>query len=297
MGYRLRIGHAINDEARRIYEEQLRAAEYALHRGDRDVHAIRKHVKKARAVLLAGRESLGDAYTDADRELQAANRVLGELADAHRIVETTDLLKRFDLANMPDAAVARLRQALELRAESLERKALVDQARPRAARAIASALARAGEWKGAAIGDRRLARAIRHAHARARHLRRETARRPTIESYHNWRQRVKREWYLMRLVAEHTADRLEDDQHRLAALDACLGQLHDLGLLTMVVATEPVLPRRERARALATLRSLIRDLRRRSRTLAVALDDRPADVERRVLALWRRRPRALRKAA
>jgi hypothetical protein len=48
---------------------------------------------------------------------------------------------------------------------------------------------------------------------------------------------------------------------------------------------------------LITLRALTRDLRRKSRTLAVALDDRPAVIEKRVLALWGMRPRPAREAA
>jgi CHAD domain-containing protein len=297
MGYRLRRGHAVGEEASRLYEEHLRAAARALSSVGQDLHAIRKLVKKANAVLFAGGDAVGPGYVDAKRELKTANRALGELADAYRIIETVDLLKGF--APMPDAAVAQLRAALARRAAALERKALLDQTRPRARRAIVSALARARHWPTAAIDDQLLASSIRRAHARARQLRREAARRPAIETYHEWRQRVKREWYLVRLIADQTGDRLKDDQHRLAALVACLGRLHDAGVLTMVVATEPILPRRQRTRALLALRALIRDLRRQSKILAVALDDRPAVVERRVLALWgmRKRSRPIAEAA
>lgn len=286
MAFRLRAGEPIGRELKRVYEGQLDAAIEHLRAGqDCEMHAVRKHVKKARALLFAARAAQAD-YRDADAELKIANRSLGVLSDAHRIIEVIPHLKGFDRARLSGAALERMRLALTARAATFDAIADRDGTRARAARLLLSARKRAATWDLDVIDRGTLAGAIREAHHLAREVRWNVRRRPTVEGYHRWRRHVKREWYLFRVIADHTGDRLRDDRHRLAALDACLGELHDLNVLGAVIGAEAILSRHESAGALVALRAFGRDLRRRTVLLAVVLNDRPADVGRRVDMLW-----------
>lgn len=297
MAFRLRAGQPIGRELKRVYESQLDAAiEHLRTEEPCDMHAVRKHVKKARALLFASREAQAD-YRDADDELKIANRSLGVLSDAHRIIEATRLLRGFDRARLPDAVLQSMRLALTARAATFDAIANRDDTRGRAARLLISARKRASNWDLDALDAEALAGAIREAHDLARAPRRQVRRRPTVKNYHRWRRRVKLEWYLFRIIEEHTGDRLRDDRHRLAALDACLGELHDLNVLAAVIGAEPMLSRHDSAGALVALRAFGRDLRRRTAPLAVVLSDRSADVGRRVETLWGMPPTPLTEAA
>lgn len=286
MGYRLNPQSALGVEIARVYRGQLSAAIAAL-AGDApvSVHAARKHVKKARALLLRADEG-GSIDPDAEHELKIANRAVGALSDAHRIVEASELLKGFNRARVPDTLWMQLHAALVARRATVLVGAGASTWRERAARLIASARARADKWETVSVDDAAIASTVACVHRQSQHAARHARRRPTVAAYHHWRRSVKVEWYWHRLIADHTGGRLSDDQHRLAALDACLGTLHDLHVLAGVVADEQLLDRHDRARVLASLRELIRDLRRKAWLLADVLRDRPHDVKRRVRALW-----------
>lgn len=288
MPYCLERQRPIGEELRRHYTQQLTAAIACLTgaRAQRDgiVHACRKHVKKARAVLdIVAREI---AVHDARRELNTANRALGRLADAHHVICVTASLKGYDGGHRLDAALRRLHHALVARSAALERLADVNATRLRVARLLESARLRAAPWDTTRLTRATVVRAIGDAHRRARRARRAAFHYPTVGTYHDWRRRNKVDWYLVRLVAEHTRQRMIDHQHRLAALDSCLGQLHDADVLASMIVSEPLLPRPDSARVLAALRRLARDLRRRARPLSVVLDDRPREVINRVKVLW-----------
>lgn len=297
MAFRLRADQPIGRELKRVYNSQLDAAiEHLRAEESCDMHSVRKHVKKARALLFAARRAQAD-YRDADAELKIANRSLGVLSDAHRIIEAMQRLRGFDRARLPDVILQRLRLALTARASTFDAIANRDDTRLRAARLLISARRRASNWHLEALDAGAIAGAIREAHQLARAVRRQVRRRPTVEEYHRWRRRVKLEWYLFRITEDHTGDRLRDDRHRLAALDACLGELHDLNVLGAVIGAEAMLSRHDSANALVALRAFGRDMRRRTGPLAVVLNDRSAEVGRRVEMLWGMAPAAHTEAA
>ena len=71
MSYGLRADQSLGKNLRRIFRQQIDAA-LAVAKGtdepnDTRVHAMRKHLKKARAVLQLAREEIGKAFRREDR--------------------------------------------------------------------------------------------------------------------------------------------------------------------------------------------------------------------------------------
>lgn len=291
MAYRIVSGRPLAQEMMRLFDEQLIAAAAGLTGADRVVHQARKNVKKARALLQLAQASLGGEYAAADNELRIANRALGPLADAARVCETLDAITHLVATSPPQSSLDAIRVRLHVHAATLSQTAAHDIV-ARTLRLLASVRRRASGWKLSRLTDTAVAREVRRAHAAARDARRETGRRPTIDGFHRWRRRAKREWHLVRLIADRTGNRLADERHQLAALDACLGQLHDVQVLIDAVATDSPLSRRDTAAVLRALRSAVRDLRRRAHVLAAVLDERPQDLEYRIGALWSAPPRS-----
>lgn len=297
MSFGIKVGRPLAQEVRRLVDQELTSAvscltEKSREDGSHTVHQARKHVKKARAVLQLARTALGSRYDDADDALRTANRALGPLADACRM---TQLMAGITPGNagVTNAMFQAIRLRLLARASAVEARAARDGIRSRAVRLLDSTRRQLDDGPFPPIGPEAIAAGIRTSRAITRRCRHEAARQPRIELLHRWRRRVKREWHLLRLIAAMTGDRLGDEQHQLEALDAVLGNLHDLNVLIAGVAADSPLSRPETARVLRALRGCASDLRRRAHTLAAVLDEPPRDLERRVIALWGMPPRAV----
>lgn len=286
-GLRLSTDVALGLALRHAYEEQLTSAIDDLAAGvPRGVHDVRKHVKKARALAFAASDAQSAEGVDGSTELKIANRSLGALSDAHRLGVTATRLKGFDQRLLADPVVERLIAALHRRAALFDEIAMREGTYQRAARLLRSARDRAAGWRDAEVTAASVIRAISAAHGMAGEVRREIRHRPTVESYHRWRRRVKLEWYLFRIVGSHTGERLTDDRRRLAALDACLGELHDLNVLAAVLCSESILPRDPAARAVRAVRARAGDLRRHAMRFSAVLKDSPRQLAQRLEALW-----------
>lgn len=294
MAFQLRRGQPVGDEARHVFDHQLRRAVTCLrdpktaaeHDSFHDAH---RHVKKARAALRVLRGPLGAEYRSADRRLRAANRMLGELADARAMIGT--LVNLVDLEPALPARVSEaLRARLVARAASLERKAQFDRLRRRAVRLLEAERLRIPGWEVEGSGRTEVSDVIEDAHRAARAAMRDALRRPSAETFHAWRRRVKREWHLLRLVAEHCGGRLDLDRRRLGALDASLGELHNVSVLAALVARDSGLTRRETAHVLLALRRYRRTLRRDAREMRHIFDEGPQQFSARVREAWGSRP-------
>lgn len=284
MAFELKRGRGVGAELRRLFQEQLDAAIENLS-GDRpDVHAARRRIKKARAIVHAARPALGRLYLSSNRRLRKAKHLLGPLTDADTVVAMLDRLRGFDLALLPAANVARLREALAIDAELVN--SVSADTRAKAVRLLIKQRELLADLDATICGVHATARALRRAHRHARAARRKALARPTAAAFHEWRRRTKLEWHLLRLVNGVVGGRLVDDQRRVEQLDACLGELHDLALLQDHVRQRSPLSRPETARALRAIRGFARDVRQRVRLQFDALDEPPRELEMRVASLW-----------
>lgn len=290
MAFQLRRGQPVGDEALRIFDQQLSRAVMCLRdpktAAEHDsIHDAHRHVKKARAVLRVLRASLGAEYRPADRRLRAANRMLGELADARAMVGTLGNLVDLDPA-LPARISEALRARLVARAAGLERKAQFDRLRHRTTRLLEAERLRIPAWELEVRGRHEAIDVIEDAHRAARAAMRDALRRPTATTFHAWRRRVKREWHVLRLFAEHCGGRLDLDERRLVALDASLGELHNVSLLEALVSSDSALTRRETAHVLLALRRYRRDLRHEAREMRHIFDESPRRFSARLREAW-----------
>ena len=216
MAYKLISGRPLGQEIARLLDQETLAATTGLtlasgtdrvHR----VHDTRKHIKKARSLLLVARGQLGNRYADASEALRAANRALAPQADAHRVLETLAAAWREGIVPLRAAGYSAVRVQLELRASSLEKGATADDVAVRIVRLLKSIRQEVAAANLSGVDRAAIVREIRDAHAGAANSRRRARKHPSVDSFHGWRRPVKREWHLIRLVSEITGDQLRDN--------------------------------------------------------------------------------------
>lgn len=286
MAFELKRGRGVGSEIRRLLDRQLALAIEQLRGPAPDIGGARRHLKKARALLLLARPALDPLQESPARRLKKASHLLGPLTDAQAAVRTLAALRGYDPRRLPTATIAALRTALVGDAERLTTGLESAWLRARVIRILRRERAQLARASFSRCGVRTTAAALRKAHRRARAARKTVFAAPSGATFHAWRRRTKDEWYLMRLIGDVVNGRLIDDQRRFERLDECLGARHDVDVLQDHVRARSPLPRSQTAAALMAMRAFARDLRRRAAVLADAQDEPASDLETRVLALW-----------
>ncbi len=291
MSFRLKPGAPLSRQVRRLMDRQLDAAIACLDTpaaapSADDVHEARKHVKKARALLRLVRSALGDEYAPANHRLRTANRLLGPIADAGEVVATFDRLCDLEGERLAATTVSAIRADLLAWVERVSQRAESGRVRARAVRLLKTQQRREDDLKVKRRGKAVVVAAVKAAHRGGRDARDEALAHPGPEALHAWRRRVKDQWYLLRLLDHSCGGRLIDDQHRLEALDACLGELHNADVLVPLIRDAPSLTTRDAARGLRAVRAYRRDLLGKAATLGRFFDETAGAYTDRVRALW-----------
>jgi hypothetical protein len=100
---------------------------------------------------------------------------------------------------------------------------------------------------------------------------------------------VKDLWLQIRLVDRRCGDAFALERRRLAALDECLGEYHNIVILEAILVKEALVLRGDTIRGLRILREYQLDLRRRAARLGSrALAETPAKFMSRVRHRWHR---------
>jgi len=290
--FRLRRGESVDDGVRRIALARIESAARELAgpegTGPAAIHAVRKDMKKVRAVLRLVRGELGEeAFQRENRRYRDVGRLLAQSRDAEVKLQTlTALCERFD-ADLPHEAVKIW--SGELERERNEATAAGGDTTLRVGEAITMIAAGREEIAGwPAISDcwssvgAGLSRSYRDGRRRMKQAR----SRPCPEAVHAWRKRVKDLWYQLRIlqgVWPEPVGEMSEQAHRLAEL---LGDHHDLTLLREDLARRSVLGERE------ALGGVIE--RRQQELFEAALDlgarlfaERPKAFAARFEAYWR----------
>lgn len=235
MPYRLSFGEDPPAALRRCAREQLENAIAALERRRADdpvdaVHAARKSLKKARAVLRLARPELDKrSYRAQNRSLRDAGRAVSAVRDADVMVETVDGLNERFPGQVPERTFtsARERLATQARASRDPHEAgvaeLVENLRDAVRRVEEWPLQRA-DWTTVRQGAIRSYRRARKAGVVA-------AADPSAANLHEWRKRVKDFWYHQRLLQEAWPTVIGAQAEEAHALSDDLGNDHDLTVL------------------------------------------------------------------
>jgi CHAD domain-containing protein len=243
MAYRLKRGKPVARELSRIVAKELGAARDELKRRSAvgvlpAVHAVRKHIKKTRAIVRLFEKDLGSDFRRFNALLRSVGRRLSVVRDADAIVETVQALRDhyprvitptlFRSLNRTLKAhkgrAASQQRANRMLAESL-RTLRLNRKLPSRIRDVAGLRAMRG---GAGRGYRRARRELAHVEAE-----------PEDVQFHAWRRRTKDHWYHMRLL-EGLNGRAHVRVRQLEQLQTRLGDDHNLVVLREAILAKPV---------------------------------------------------------
>jgi CHAD domain-containing protein len=233
MGTGARIEPASATSIRDTLQTHIRAAARALQGArppsDEAVHAARKHIKRARALLRLLREAAGsEAYRREKLALRDAARQLSRVRDATVMLQSLQIVRKRAPTQL---ALDDIDRALRRERLATRREILAAGKRARLVRVLAGSEARVGSWRLAPDASllldamRRLYRAGRRALRRARSQ-------PSEATLHQARKQVK----YLELVLEpfqpaRSSRRLSRAIKATEAIEEDLGRSHDLAVL------------------------------------------------------------------
>ena len=237
MGLQQRSGEASTLEAIGIARDQIskaiRLAEGA-EASDREevVHAIRKRIKKARALVGLVRDAVGRKAADkANRRLREASLPLSKVRDASALIATLDGLAERSVGLVPIGAFDEARSSLVEHQNQVFREVLDEEdALEKATKILKSTRRRMRSWD---AGDGRTdpIAAFKRSYKRGRDAYDAACTDPSPDSLHELRKRVKAFEYPLRALDVHPSGRVARVQRLATLLADELGELHDLDVL------------------------------------------------------------------
>jgi CHAD domain-containing protein len=247
MSYRLDLGAPVPDALRAVLVERLEHAHGALRDADPDaateaVHAARKDIKKARALLRLARPDLPEAtYRSENETLRDIARSLTAAREADVLAETLELVVARLVGQVPELELDALGVRVAEIAASMRPAGtsgagaipehVVAALEEAAARVRALDLDRCDTDTLVAGSVRAYARGVR-ALAAAHHD-------TTAEHLHDWRKRAKDLWYHQRLLRDAWPELLKAQANAADRLTKLLGDDHDLAQLAEHLPDEP----------------------------------------------------------
>lgn len=290
MSYRLGTSEPLADSVRACAREQLHGAIARLEQPGGDpveaVHAARKHLKKARALLRLVRAQIGDdVYRRENGALRDAAARLSQTRDADVLVATVERLAGDAAGHLPETSFTALRDALQAEADAGRGAATAPDAAA-VAQELRAAQERVADWPLDGAGWKPVVAGISRAYARGRRERATAEAEPTVEKLHEWRKRVKDLWYHHRLLKAVWPPVLKAYGEEAHVLSELLGDDHDLAVLRERLERGDGLPP-EVAASIDELMALVDrrrgELQAGARRLAARLyAEKPGAFERRI---------------
>jgi CHAD domain-containing protein len=216
---------------RRIVEEELTAAMTRLAQIDKPdaVHGIRKNLKKTRALLRLVRSGLDDQPA-ANAALREVGLALSARRDAQVRLATLERL-----FPDPPAVLQPLRATL-----AAESQTPADSAPPGLTDALAAVRDKVAGARLSGKEDRILRQGLAITRQKARRATKAARENPAeADLIHDWRKRVKDNWYQSRLFAPIWPDLFKPVVTGADRLGEALGDHHDLSVLAAHVADLP----------------------------------------------------------
>jgi hypothetical protein len=293
VAFRLKPHARLSAEVRRLLDRELRLAARSLRRAgsprrDRAIHEVRRHVKKARAVLRLFRAPLGQRGRRANRRLRTISRMLAPITNGEAIIETFERASRQAPRRLPPESVAAVRAGLVHHELRVDEQAKCDRVVEDARSLLEAERRRLRGWRAPVPGFAAIAPGLARTYGDARRAQRLIGRRFTPDRGHRWRRRVKDHWYEMRLLEGRCGRALAVDRRRLEALDDRLGEYDDCVILEQVLRDGAFVSRPTGVRALAAVRRYRAQLEREARRLGRDIYRQPPrQAVNRLRRLWR----------
>lgn len=273
MAFVLRRNESLEKAFRRIAGEQLTRAANALTIDDLSpdarIHEARKRFKESRALMRLYRDALGDAFAEQNRWYRDAGRMLAPYRDASATVTAVDAIDD-DVTNALRTLARERRDALYADAAALDETVSALLTRFAAERLRVRDVALHDVEEAVQAGFASAISAGRKAMNEAF----ETGAGP---AFHEWRKRVKDQWYHVRLFARVWPKLMNVHEAALHELSDLLGTHHDLTVVGEIEAGM--------AKSIAARQEAIAGKARPLAELIYA--SRPRDRARETMALWR----------
>ena len=289
------------DGVRRIAHEQLRQSIRKLTEGtedrDDDVHSARKSMKRMRGLVRLVRSELGgQGYALENATYRDAARRLAGLRDATVLVACLDDLVLWLGDTLAPQEYAGFRAALaRRRSDAYDVADGRDRMIAEVAEALDAADKRVDDWRLRGGGWAAVADGLGRVYRRGRIEADEASWRPTVESLHQWRKRVKYLWYHTQVLAPLWPGPFAAWQLELDRLGDLLGDDHDLAVLADTARAEAATTGPETGLDECQLTALLGQISTRrhalqeeARILGLRIyAERPAALRRRLRGYWR----------
>lgn len=230
MSYELNSRQDLGENVRRIFRRQIDAA-LALARGhdepdDTRVHALRKHLKKARAVLLMVQKDIV-GFRRQDKRLRDVGRLTRELRDAEVRLQTLRQVREQTPSSQHFCQKIERQLTLELENFVLAFDGWETQAIP----VLETARKAARKWSLKKYGWPELRRAVRRTYKCGRKALLRLHEKSTTARLHQLRRWVKRLEYQLRILRPLNPRMLSAVSRELIELGELLGRTHDMTIL------------------------------------------------------------------
>jgi len=237
MQYELRLQQPIGKNLCRIFRGQIKRALKVARGGaeppDTRVHALRKHLKKARAALRLARGDTG-GFRQQDRRLRDVGRLTTQIRDAEVRLQTFREFKEETAGR--SRAFARIERLLaaELEKFSVAFAGWETQAIP----LLESAHTAVAQWEIEHYEPAQFRRAVERTYKCGRKALTLVHAEPTAANVHQLRKRVKWLGYEVRIIRPLHPAVLDVVTEKLAHLGELLGRVHDLSFLATRLCLE-----------------------------------------------------------
>jgi CHAD domain-containing protein len=233
MSYKLKQGETLGDNLRRICGKQIEAAiEIAngeTKSDDSPVHAMRKHLKKARAGLRLVRKEIGRGlFREQDRLLRDVGRLTSEIRDAEVRLQTVRQLQGIT-HRRGRGAYAKLERMLMLELENF--MAAFAEWQSQALPMLERAKANIDCWPLDQFDCKELRCAVQRTYKGARKALAKAEASQATGDFHHFRTQAKRLWYELRILRPVNPVVLRNLSDDLRSLGSLLGRAHDLSFL------------------------------------------------------------------
>ena len=290
MSYQLRREETPGEGLRRICRKQVELA-LSVARGekavsDTPVHATRKHLKKARAILRLVRKEIGRGlFKKQDHALRNVGRLISEIRDAEVRLETVRELQSAT-RRQRNRGFDQLEEILTLELENFI--AAFAEWQTQAIPILERARDEIELWAIEEFAFKQFCRAVQLTYKRGRNALAGAKRTRSAECFHLFRKEAKQLDYQLRILRPTNPVVLKNLSNDLRALGNLLGRAHDLSFLADRLRQEPDQSawQRQGRQLLAVIEASESDLQRGAADLGERFyAERPRDFGARV-ATW-----------
>ena len=234
MSYRLKSKERPSQELKRIFREEIGSAVRLCRHPAKErgvtVHETRKHLKKLRAALrLAAAEAGKDRHAREDRSLSQIAKLVSDLRDAHVRWQTFTRIREDMHGHSAAHPFPKIEELLSMERESFS--AAFAGWQKQAIPELEAAKKRLSGWPLDDTTWKEVCGAVAKSYRRGRNTLGDVVKKPSPETFHEWRKEVKRLWYQLRLLQPLNRVVLEKIAGDAKALGELLGLDHDFAFL------------------------------------------------------------------